>query len=126
MVLKAIASIFLVLLIVTRAVALFWPKKVKGWMKDITKINKNWSYLLSLVMFATGLIISLLVIRLVNLQTFLTSSFGLALLAGGFLVYDGMYRDAIKIFLKKSDKWIQKVALLKVVVAAILLYLLMY
>lgn len=125
MALKVIASLFLLLIIATRLIALFWPKKVKGWMKDFSKTNRNWSYAFSFVLLATGLIMFSLVVRLTNLETFLVSAFGFGLLAGSFLTYNGMHKDIIKMVVKKPDKWIQKVALLKVVVAAILLYVLM-
>lgn len=126
MALKVIASLFLLLIIVTRLIALFWPKTAKSWMKDMAKINKNWSYAFSFVLLATGLIMASLVIRLTNLETFLVSAFGFALLGGSFLTYNSMHKDVIKAVVKKPDKWIQKVALLKVVVAAILLWILIY
>lgn len=124
MALKAIASLFLLLIIATRLLAVFWPKKVKSWAKDFAKTSKNWSYAFSFVLLATGLIMLLLVARLTSLEAVLVSVFGGALLAGSFLVYNGMHRDAVKIILKKPDKWVQKVALLKVVVATILLWVL--
>ena len=126
MVLKTLASIFLLLIIFTRAPALFWPKKVKSWLKDLSKINRNWSYAFSLVLLATGLITLSLAVRLTNLQTVLVSVFGFALLAGSFLMYNGMHKDMIKVVVKKPDKWLQRVALFKIVVAVILLYVLMY
>ncbi|MBI3412843.1 MAG: hypothetical protein HY051_02055 [Candidatus Aenigmarchaeota archaeon] len=126
MVLKMLASLFLLLILITRIPALFWPKKAKARMKDFSKTNKNWSYALSFVLLAVGLIMLSLVARLTNLQTVLVSIFGYALLVGSFLMYNEMHKDIIKAVLKKSDKWLQKVALLKVVVAAILLWVLMY
>ncbi len=126
MVLKSVASIFLVLLIFARAAFFLWPKKAKNWFKDMSKISRDWSYALSFILLATGLIMASLVVRLTNLETFLVSAFGFAMLVGSFLTYNEMHKDMVKIVVKKSDKWVQKVALVKLLVAAILLYILMY
>ena len=126
MALKEIASLFLFLIIITRIPAAFWPKKAKALMKDFSKANRNWSYAFSFVLLATGLIMLSLVTKLTNLETVIVSAFGYALLVGSFLTYNELHKDMIKIVSKRSDKWIQKIALLKIVVAAALLWVLMY
>ncbi|MBI4177679.1 MAG: hypothetical protein HY516_04945 [Candidatus Aenigmarchaeota archaeon] len=126
MVLKAVAALLLALVILTRSLTVLSPKKAKAWLKEFSKINKDWSYAISLVMFASGLITALLVVKLAGLQSFLVSVFGAGLLAGSFLMFNDIHRDAIKLVLKKSDKWFQKVALFKLAVAVALLWALVY
>ncbi len=124
MVLQAIATIVLLLALVKNLCAVFWPKKAKGWAKELTKTNRDLNYILSFVLLATGLIMSSLVVRLVNLETFIVSSFGFAMLVASLLVYNDMHRDIVKIVLKKQDKWTQKTAFMLVVVIAVLLWVL--
>ncbi len=126
MVIKTIAVLVILLALATRIPAVFWPKKAKNWLKELTKTNRDLNYILSFILLATGLIISSLAVRLVNLETFIVSAFGFALLVGSFVVYNDMHKDMIKIVLKKQDKWVQKVSLLKVAIALVLLWILMY
>ncbi len=123
MALKALASLLLLLVIIARIPAVFWPKKVKKQLNDLFKISRDWRYALSFALLATGLILVATAARLTSLGVVVVTAFGVGLLAGSFLVYNDLHKDMLKAFTKRPDKWLQKVAVVKIAIAAVLLYI---
>ncbi len=123
MALNTLASLLLLLVILGNIPAALQPKKAKKQLNDFLNIGKDWRYVFSFVLLATGLISVSIVVRLTSLSAVLVAAFGVGLLAGSFIVYNDLHKDILKVFMKRPDKWVQKVSILRIVVAAVLLYL---
>ncbi len=122
--LRVLASLLLLLAILARIPAVLQPpKNMKKKLGELSKISRNWQYAFSFVLLATGLILISIVVRSASLSAVVVTTFGVGLLAGSFIVYNGLHKDILKAFMKRPDKWVQKIAVLKIVVAAIILYL---